>query len=170
MEEESNRKYAGKAKYISEKYQFKKFEDYSKFQFIALIKELVSELKSKEKIIATNERDIEKMAKDIVSYKKKLQVFYNDDDGIEKFVGYNNEWTYIDKICFVIERYGKPITGKKIVELILKIEPQLAEKIADPYNSITKAIYVGIKLERIRKHNKTGNNGYNYALNNFLRS
>ncbi|MDI9340952.1 MAG: hypothetical protein QM534_10330 [Sediminibacterium sp.] len=166
METGKNKKYAGKAQYINEKYQLKKYEDFTKPQFIALIKELVNELKGYEKAINTFERGAEKNQTEILNLKKKLSLFYGTDDVLEKYVGYNPEWTYIDKICFVMERHQNPITGKKIVELLLKIEPQLNKKLADPYNSITKAIYLGIKLNRITKHNKTGNNGYSYILNN----
>jgi hypothetical protein len=164
MSDERNKKYAGKAKYISEKYLYKEYEGYTKPEFIGLIKEMVSQMKGKEKVIASYERENEKLRTEIESLKKQLNVFYGIDDVIEKYVGYNSEWTYIDKICFVMERYQKPITGKKIVELLLKIEPQLNKKLADPYNSITKAIYVGIKLNRIIKHTKTGNHGYAFIL------
>ncbi len=164
METRKNKKYAGKAQYINEKYQLKKYENFTKPQFIALIKELVNELKGCEKEINTFEQEAEKNQTEILNLKKKLSLFYGEDDVLEKYVGYNPEWTYIDKICFVMERHQKPITGKKIVELILRIEPQLHKKLVDPYNSITKAIYLGIKLNRITKHYKTGNNGYSYIL------
>ncbi len=164
MSEQLDKKYAGKAKQISEKYQFKKYENYSKAEFIALIKELVTELKAKEKIIATYEYDFEKKEAENLELKKKLNSFYNEEDNLEKFKGYKFYWTYIDKICFVLERNKKPMTSKMIVELIQKLEPELTKKLADPFNSISKAIYTGIKLERIVKTNKIGNYGFTYLL------
>lgn len=164
METDKKRKYEGKAKHISEKYKFLKFETYTKEKLMSLLKELVSELKGKEKVIDSFELEFEKKDKEIEHLKKKLSVFYNQSDSLEKYVGYDPNWLYVDKICFVIGRTKKPLNSHQIVDLLIKIEPSLKLRLLDPFNSITKSIYNAVKLNRLLKYQKTGNYGFTYIL------
>jgi hypothetical protein len=72
------------------------------------------------------------------------------------------------KFVSLIERTRKPLNSHQIVELLIKIEPELDQRLSDPFNSITKSIYNAVKLNRLIRHQKTGNYGYTYILSNWL--
>ena len=95
---------------------------------------------------------------------EKLCVFDGTNDSLQKFVGYQKDWLYIDKITFVIERSNKPLTSHQIVDLLIQLEPTLKQRLLNPFKSITKAIYKGIQLNRLVRHYKTGNFGWTYIL------
>lgn len=168
MADKNNKTYRGTAKSISEKQNHRLFESYSPRELISYIKELTKDLKFKSKEIALLEKEIEKQKNVITKLENELAVFYNSSDNLDKFRGYDPEWLYIDKICFVIERSRKPLNSQQIVDLLLKIEPELALRLLDPYNSITKAIYNAVKVNRLVKYKKTGNFGITYILSNQL--
>jgi hypothetical protein len=54
----------------------------------------------------------------------------------------------------VIERSRKPLNSHQIVDLMLRVEPELKMKLRDPFNSITKSIYNAVKLNRLLKYQK----------------
>lgn len=168
MEDDKRRKYDGKAKSIVEKYNFLKFESYNQKELMSVLKELVNELKGNEKAIDSFQRKIENKDKEIEQLKSKLALFYNQSESLEKYVGYDSNWLYIDKVCFVIERSRKPLNSHQIVDLMLRIEPELKMKLRDPFNSITKSIYSAVKLNRLLKYQKTGNFGFTYILFDWL--
>lgn len=168
MESDKKRKYEGRAKSIVEKYNFLKFESYNQKELMSVLKELVNELKGNEKAIDSFQRKIEEREKEIAQLKSKLSLFYNQSESLEKYVGYDSSWLYIDKVCFVIERTRKPLNSHQIVDLIIRIEPELKMKLRDPFNSITKSIYSAVKLNRLLKFQKTGNFGFTYILFDWL--
>lgn len=168
MADKNNKTYGGTAKSVSEKQNYRLFESYSPRELISYIKELTKNLKSKSKEISLLEKEIEKQKNVITKLENELAVFYDSSDNLEKFRGYDPKWLYVDKICFVIERSRKPLNSQQIVDLMLKIEPELALRLLDPYNSITKAIYNAIKVNRLVKYKKTGNFGITYILSNQL--
>lgn len=168
MENDKKGKYEGKAKHISEKYKFSRFETQSNAELTRLVKELVSELKQNEKIVASLEKSLENKDSEIERLKNKLSVFYGNSDSVEKYIGYDHNWLYVDKICFIIERTRKPINSHQIVELMIKMEPDLKMRLINPFNSITKSLYNAIKLKRLFRYNKTGNFGYTYILPTWL--
>lgn len=169
MENEKKSKYEGKAKSIVEKYSFLKFANYTKEELLSLLKELVGELKGQEKANDAFERDLKKKDLEIEKLKSKLAVFYDQSESLEKYIGYDPNWLYIDKVCFVIERSRKPLNSHQIVDLLIKIEPDLKMRLLDPFNSITKSIYNAVKLNRLFKYQKTGNFGFTYVLPDWIR-
>lgn len=162
MADKTQKVYAGTAKSISEKRNYRLFESYSLEELISYIKELTKELKTKSKEIDFLQGEIEKQKNLTTKLENQLAVFYDSSENLEKFRGYNPNWLYIDKICFIIERSRKPLSSRQIVDLLKKIEPEIALRLLDPFNSITKAIYNAVKLNRLIKHHKTGNFGYTY--------
>lgn len=168
MADKNNKIYGGTAKSISEKQNHRLLESYSPRELISYIKELAKDLKSKSKEIALLEKEIEKHKNVITKLENELAVFYDSSDNLDKFRGYDPEWLYVDKICFVIDRSRKPLNSQQIVDLLLKIEPELTLRLLDPYNSITKAIYNAVKVNRLVKYKKTGNFGVTYILSNEL--
>ena len=168
MESDHKGKYQGKAQRISTKYKFSKFETYTNGELLALLRELVNELKANEKTIEANELLMQKKDDELQRLKKKIDLFYNHSYSEIKYTGYDPAWLYIDKICFVIERTKKPLNSNQIVELLIKIEPDLSQRLSDPFNSITKSIYNAVKLSRLLRHQKTGNYGYTYILPNWV--
>ena len=168
MADKANKVYTGTTKFISENQNFRVFESYSHKELVSYIEELTKELKKKSKEIVFLEREIEKHKHLTTKLEGELAVFYNSSDSLEKFRGYEPDWLYIDKICFVIERSRKPLNSRQIVGLMLKIEPELALRLLNPYNSITKAIYNAVKVNRLVKYSKTGNFGITYILSNQL--
>lgn len=162
--EEEKNKYVGKANLIAHKYKFLKFHSYSQKELIDLVKELTKLLEVHENVIIKLESEVEKKVEIINKQNEKLNVFYNDAENLEKFVGYKSNWLYIDKIVFVIKRSCKPLHSQQIVDLLLQLEPDLKLKLRNPFNSISKVIYRAVKLNRILQHHKTGNFGYTYVI------
>jgi hypothetical protein len=101
MESDNKGKYQGKAQKISTKYKFSKFETYTNAELLALIRELVNELKANEKTIEANELLIQRKDDELQRLKKKIDLFYNHSYSETKYAGYDSDWLYIDKICFV---------------------------------------------------------------------
>ena len=143
-------------------------QNLTKNELITKIKELVKLQEQNEKHIAKQENHLENKETIIVSLNEKLSVFHGTNDTLQKFAGYNQEWLYIDKIIFVIERSNKPLNSHQIVNILLLIEPTLKQRLINPFNSITKSIYVGVKLNRLVRHQKTGNFGWTYILPNMI--
>lgn len=168
MEDKKHHKYKGKSTSIVEKYKYLKFQTYTTREFISLVKELVNLQEQNEKLISKQEHQLKNKEIEIDNLKEKLAVFYSTDDNLQKYVGYNVDWLYVDKIVFALERSQKPLNSHQIVDILIRIEPTLKQKLLDPFNSITKRIYTGVKLNRITRHNKTGNFGYTYILPNWL--
>lgn len=163
-EEKVQNKFEGKAQKIKEKYLFAKINEGSMDELISSIKHYIKEIKDKDAQIATLERELASKQKYIERLKEKLDAIHNDPDNLDLFKGYKERWTYVEKICFVLERSKKPLSAGDIVELILKLEPVLAKRLANPYNSITRSIYIAEKLGRIERGDTLGNYGSIYSL------
>lgn len=168
MESDNNKKHQGKAQRISDKYRFSKFESYTHAELLNVLRGLYRDLRTNEKIIEANELLMQKKDVEIELLKKKLDVFYNPTFSVTKYTGYNPDWLYIDKVCFVIQRTRKPLNSHQIVELLIKIEPSLSQRLSDPFNSISKSIYNAAKLNRLFRYQKTGNFGYTYIIPSWL--
>lgn len=164
MDNQNESKYKGKADSIASKYRYLKFQSYSQGELITLIKELVDLQEKNEKLIQKLERKLEDRKNKIIELSEELAFFNSDSEDLKKYIGYNVDWLYIDKIVFVIERTRKPLTSHQIVNKLIEIEPTLKQKLLNPFNSITKSIYSGVKLNRVIRHLKTGNFGYTYIL------
>jgi uncharacterized protein HemX len=164
MSNDSEHKNKGKAHSIVEKYKFSGLQNCTKEELISKIKELYNLQLQNEKYIAKQERQLENKETKINTLTEKLSVFDGTNDSLQKFVGYNKDWLYIDKITFVIERSNKPLTSHQIVDVLIQLEPTLKQRLLDPFKSITKAIYKGLQLNRIVRHYKTGNFGWTYVL------
>jgi hypothetical protein len=164
MSNDSEHKNKGKSHSIAEKYKFLALQNFTKEQLITKVKELYNLQLQNEKYIAKQERQLENKEIKINTLTEKLSVFDGTNDSLQKFVGYHNDWLYIDKITFVIERSNKPLTSHQIVDILIKLEPTLKQRLLNPFKSITKAIYKGIQLNRLVRHNKTGNFGWTYVL------
>jgi CRISPR/Cas system CMR subunit Cmr4 (Cas7 group RAMP superfamily) len=164
MNNENEHKNKRKAKAIAKKYTFSTLQYLTKEELIGKYKELHSLQSQKEKQIVQLERQIENLEAKIISLTEKLSIFYGTNDTLQKFVGYDTEWLYIDKITFVIERSNKPLTSLKIVEVLLKLEPSLKQRLLNPLKSITKVIYTALKLNTLIRHKKTGHYGWTYIL------
>jgi hypothetical protein len=164
MSNESEYKNKGKAQSITDKYKFLALQNLTKDELISKVKELYNLQLQNEKYIAKQDRLLENKEIKINTLTEKLSVFNGTNDGLQKFVGYNKDWLYIDKICFVIERSNKPLTSHQIVDVLIQLEPTLKQRLLDPFKSITKAIYNGLQLSRLIRHYKTGNFGWTYVL------
>ena len=139
-------------------------QNFTKEELITKVKELYNLQLQNEKYIAKQERQLENKEIKINTLTEKLSVFDGTNDSLQKFVGYHNDWLYIDKITFVIERSNKPLTSHQIVDVLIQLEPTLKQRLLNPFKSITKAIYKGIQLNRLVRHYKTGNFGWTYIL------
>ena len=168
MDNQSEHKNKGKTSTITDKYNYLKFQGYSQKELIALIKELVELQEKNEKLILKQERQLKNKEVENIELSEQLSFFSGDSGDLKKYVGYNVNWLYIDKIVFVIERTRKPLTSHQIVDILIKIEPTLKQRLLNPFNSFTKVIYNGIKLNRLARHFKTGNFGYTYILTSWL--
>lgn len=168
MDNQNESKYTSQADSIIDKYKYLKFETYSHKELIRLIKELVELQNKNEKLILKIERQLEDIKNKNTELSQEISFFNGDSENLKKYIGYNIGWLYIDKIVFIIERTRKPLTSHQIVNKLIEIEPTLPQKLLDPFNSITKAIYNGIKINRLVRHFKTGNFGYTYILPNWL--
>ena len=164
MSNDSGHKNKGKAQSIAEKYKFSALQNYTKEELIGKVKELYNLQLQNETYIAKQERQLENKEAKINTLTEKLSIFYGTNDSLQKFVGYHNNWLYIDKIAFVIERSNKPLTSHQIVDILIQLEPTLKQRLLNSFKSITKAIYKGIRLNRLARHNKTGNFGWTYVL------
>lgn len=164
MNKESEHKYKGKSASIADKYKFLELLSKSKEELIVLVKKLYRLQEENERHIAKQEKQLKKNEADIDSINEKLSVFYDNTENLQKYIAYKTDWLYIDKIVFVLERTRKPMTSKQITGVLLKIEPELKLRLLDPFKSITKSIYNGVKINRVLRHSKTGNFGYTYLL------
>ena len=164
MDNQNESKYKGNADSIASKYKYLKFQTYSQRELITLIKELVDLQQKNERLILKLERQLEDRKNKGIELSEELAFFNSDSEDLKKYIGYNIDWLYIDKIVFVIERTRKPLTSHQIVNKLIEMEPTLKQKLLDPFNSITKSIYNGVKLKRLLRHIKTGNFGYTYVL------
>ena len=164
MSNDSEHKNKGKSQSIAEKYKFLALQNFTKEELITKVKELYNLQLQNEKYIAKQERQLENKEIKINTLIEKLCVFDGTNDSLQKFVGYQKDWLYIDKITFVIERSNKPLTSHQIVDLLIQLEPTLKQRLLNPFKSITKAIYKGIQLNRLVRHYKTGNFGWTYIL------
>ena len=164
MSNDSEHKNKGKAQSIAEKYKFLALQNFTKEELIIKVKELYNLQLQNEKYIAKQERQLENNETKINTLAEKLSVFNGTNGSLQKFVGYNKDWLYIDKITFVIERSNKPLTSHQIVDVLIQLEPTLKQRLLNPFKSITKAIYKGIQLNRLVRHYKTGNFGWTYIL------
>lgn len=168
MSNDSEHKNKGKAHFIAEKYKFLALQNLTKDELITKVKELYNLQLQNEKYIAKQESQLKNKETTINTLTEKLAVFNGTNDSLQKFVGYNKDWLYIDKITFVIERSNKPLTSHQIVDVLMQLEPTLKQRLINPFKSITKAIYNAIKVNRLSRHIKTGNFGYTYILPNCL--
>lgn len=135
----------------------------------AYISELLEQIRIKDKANAYLEEENAQLREE----NQKLKAKRNDDkedkkdanDPLRKFKGYSTDWPYIEKVCFIVEKSKKPLTVQMIVNTALLLEPKLNKRLADPYKSISQAIFQGVKLERLIKGRKTGNHGHTYLIN-----
>lgn len=131
------------------------------------IKELLEQIKIKDKAIAYLEASDLKKDAEIL----RLNAIINDltkeksDDPTVTYKGYSEEWAYIEKVCFIVERSKQALTAREIIDEILVLEPKLKKRLNDPYNSFTQAIHHGVKLERLIKWRKKGTHGHTYLIN-----
>ena len=168
MSNDSEHKNKGKAQSITEKYKFLALQNFTKEELISKVKELYNLQLQNEKYIAKQDILLENKEIKINTLTEKLSVFGGTNDSLQKFVGYNKNWLYIDKITFVIERSNKSLTSHQIVDVLIQLEPTLKQRLLSPFKSITKAIYKGIQLNRLVRHYKTGNFGWTYVLSKGL--
>jgi hypothetical protein len=164
MNDETERKNKVKTKAIVEKYKFSALQSLTREELLTKYKELHNLQLQKEKHIAKQERLLENRETEIKNLTEKLAVFHGTNDRLQKFVGYDAEWSYIDKITFVLERSNKPLTSHQIVDLLLQLEPILKQRLLNPFKSVTQVIYAGLKLNSFIRHHKTGHYGWTYIL------
>lgn len=87
--------------------------------------------------------------------KEKLQQYENPDDG------YRQDWTWVAKIVFILEKAAKPLATKEIIELLEKREPMLKTH-HDKGKFFSAFLNLAIKHQRIKREKRKGERGYYY--------
>ncbi len=161
MAKENKHENSQKAKVIADKLRYKELYTMSTEKLILLAKNLY---KANDVLIA--QKDV--LVKRLEQKNRQIQQLTNGDDPVIKYKGYDKEWAQVEKVIFILSRNKKPLLTKEIVKELLLIEPQLQQSLKDPYNSIAKALYVAIKLDRVIQDKKIGAGGYTHILPDWL--
>ncbi|MBD0288151.1 MAG: hypothetical protein ICV79_22400, partial [Flavisolibacter sp.] len=90
--------------------------------------------------------------------RQKLMEYENPEDG------YRKDWTWVRKIVYVLEKAGKPLRAKEIIEVLEKREPHLKNHTSKE-QYFSAFINMAMKNERIKREKRKGERGYYYSLN-----
>ena len=161
MTKENKSENSQKARSIADKLRYKELYAMNIDKLILLAKNLY-----KANDALTDEKN--RLLKQIEQKNRQIQQLSNPDDPVIKYKGYDKEWAQVEKVIFILSRNKKPLLTKEIVKELLFIEPRLGQSLKDPYNSIAKALYVAIRLERVIQDKKIGAGGYVHVLPEWL--
>ncbi|MBD0333788.1 MAG: hypothetical protein ICV66_14170, partial [Chitinophagaceae bacterium] len=75
------------------------------------------------------------------------------------------DWTWVRKIVYVLEKAGKPLRAKEIIEVLEKRELHLKEHTSKE-QYFSAFINMAVKNERIKREKRKGERGYYYFLPN----
>ncbi len=89
--------------------------------------------------------------------KEKLLEYETPEDG------YRKDWTWVRKIVYVLEKAGKSLRAKEIIEVLEKREPYLKEHTSKE-QYFSAFINMALKNERIKREKRKGERGYYYFL------
>lgn len=162
-EEKPKNKFEGKAQKLKEKYLFTKMNG-SVEELTANIKHYIKQIKANQAQIVLLERELANKNIQIENLKEKLKTGISEPKNLDKYKDYKQRWTYVEKICYILEHNKKALSAADIVEIIVSKEPILNKRLANPYNSITRSIYAAEKLGRIKRTDKNGGYGFTYCL------
>ena len=101
--------------------------------------------------------EIQRLQTENKELKERLQGYECPDDG------YRKDWTWVAKIVFILERVGRPLATKEIIELLEKREPMLK----DHHNKgkfFSAFLNLAMKHQRIRREKRKGERGYYYLV------
>jgi len=102
--------------------------------------------------------ELQKLQIENKALKEKLHQYECPDDG------YRKDWTWVAKIVFILEKAGKPLATKEIIELLEKREPMLKEHY-DKGKFFSAFLNLALKHGRIQREKRNGERGYYYFVN-----
>lgn len=76
---------------------------------------------------------------------------------------YNSNWSWVNKIVFVLKKIKRPLLSTEIIELILPYEPTLKSSYT-PAQSFSPHMHKAVKYGRVLAYKLSGSRGYYYIL------
>ena len=130
---------------------------FTKKEVDELLKEKQNQLDVQYSVLKEVYENYEHLKKEHEQLKEKLFRYENPDDG------YRKDWTWVRKIVFVLEKAGKPLRTKEIIEVLEKREPHLKDHTSKE-QYFSAFINMALKNERIKREKRKGERGYYYSL------
>lgn len=100
--------------------------------------------------------ELQKLQMENKALKEKLQQYECPADG------YRKDWTWVAKIAFILQKAGKPLATKEIIELLEKREPMLKDHY-DKGKFLSAFLNLALKHGRIEREKRKGERGYYYS-------
>lgn len=133
---------------------------YTQKELDALLQEKESTVQEQYALLKEVYEKYQHLQKEHVQLKEKLLRYEIPDDG------YRNDWTWVAKIVFVLQKAGKPMRSTEIIEVLEKKEAHLREHTSKK-QYFSAFIHMALKTERIKREKRKGERGYYYYLNDY---
>ena len=135
----------------------------------------------------TKEEIIERyigMKSSLINAEKKVDYYYSKmlhaQDEYERLKAlclnlngaeYNQNWSWINKIVFVLRKTDRPLLSSEMIKLLLPLEPKLQwiRSYQRP-QSFSAHLTKAVKYERVVAYKRGGGRGYQYVLPNWIDS
>lgn len=159
-----------------EKSSYKGLDRLEQIQFPTMTKEeiikkyVMLKLKLEEK-----DKDIQKARQETEFYLKLCEETLQQHELLKlKFpdlsrASYNNKWSWVNKIVFVLRKVDRPLTSPEIIELISPYEPGLRESYHQA-QAFSPNLNKAVKYKRVIAYKLGGSKGYYYVLPEWIDS
>jgi hypothetical protein len=95
---------------------------------------------------------------EVKTLKERLHKYENPDDG------YNNRWTMVTKLVFLVTKTGKPLRSAEIIPLLTDREPDIIRKQDSLEKYISAFLNTAMKHKRLIPYKLKGVRGNFYCL------
>ena len=101
--------------------------------------------------------ELQKLQIENKDLKERLLAYECPDDG------YRKDWTWVAKIAFILEKAGKPLATKEIIEHLERREPVLKGHY-DKSKFFSAFLNLALKHGRIKREKRNGERGFYYFV------
>lgn len=119
--------------------------------------------KKKEESAENLIKKIEKLEKEIESFRNKAEPKAVKLDASIDLSGYDTSWTWLNKLLFVLKRADRPLQSKEILSLLESVDKSL-KYFEDKQKTLSVQLSKAVKYERIKHYKLRGSGGFFFCL------
>jgi hypothetical protein len=114
-------------------------------------------LESYHSLLTDAHLELQKLQEEVKTLKEKVSAYEAPEDG------YRKDATWEGKIVFILQKAGRPLQSKELIELLEPREPLLRNH-HDKHKFFSALLGMALKHKRVQREKPKGERGYYYYI------